>query len=62
MENSPSPSTVNIESGSTLSTNTRVVATNHKAEKTTTTTTTTVDPGATVNNAVKTAEVVVVVA
>jgi hypothetical protein len=62
MESSPSPSMVNIGSGSTLSINTRVMATNHKAEKTTTTTTTIVDPRTMVNNVAKTVEVVVVVA
>jgi hypothetical protein len=61
MKSSPSPSTVNIGSRSTLSTNTRVMTTNHKTKKTTTTTTT-IDLGAMVNNAVKTMEVVVVVA
>jgi hypothetical protein len=62
MESFPSSSMVNIGSGSILSTNTRVVATNHKTEKTTTITTTTIDPRTTVNNTVKTTEVVVVMA
>jgi hypothetical protein len=61
MESSPSPSMVNIGSRLTLSTNMRVTATNHKAEKTTTTTTI-IDPRAMVNNVVKTMEVVVVMA
>jgi hypothetical protein len=48
--NSPSPTMVNIESGSTLKTNMRVVVSNLRIETITTTTTTiTVDPGVETN-------------
>jgi hypothetical protein len=46
--NSPSPTMINIESGSTLKTNMRVIVSNLRME-TTTTTTTTVDPGVEIN-------------
>jgi hypothetical protein len=47
--NSPSPTMVNIGSGSTLKTNMRVVVSNLRMETTTTTTTTMVDPGVKTN-------------
>jgi hypothetical protein len=63
-ENSPSLSTVNIESGLTLLINIKVVVYNHKTDETTITITTTIiiDLRATINNVVETVEVVVVTA